>query len=419
MSEKFPVLTSKRLRYAAAVCVVLASAVGILLAAAIFKAPYLIPVIIAVAALLTGGAMQFLRRTGRDQKVKLILFPLFEKIVTRNKQSSDEQFLLGRLDGSVDGELYGWALNAKALTTAPKLTIYADNRLTAEVLPVHYRPDIGKHCFYFDLTQVCGPNPAVRVDVKFCDGRLLPNSPLIVSIPARCESGPPETILFMHIAKTAGTAFREALEENYKQSEIAYIYPDPPGFLYENLRPLPLEQRRAFRLVIGHFQYGIHDYFPQPWTYVSIVREPVSRIVSHYRYSLERHPEGAHDKDSPASLVEALERCTTVNLDNLMVRCFSGVDEKDVLPGKIDGDVYALAVEHLRNSFSFVGHQERSNQAYAALHERFHWKSRRVLAPVNKSGLSGGRDYEPARAAIEHFNRWDCRLYAEICRLFP
>ncbi|HSU62128.1 MAG TPA: sulfotransferase family 2 domain-containing protein [Bryobacteraceae bacterium] len=373
-----------------------------------------------LAAILAYIANAVLRRTGRDQKAKLLLFFLFEKFVFPVKTASDKKpTLLGRLDGSVDGELYGWALNPKDLSTAPKITVCVENRPVGEILAVHYRPDIGKHCFYFDLTRLCAPDPATRVDAKFSDGRLLPNSPLILTIPSRPEPPAVPAILFMHIAKTAGTAFREAMEENYKQSEIAYLYPDPPGFLIENLHLLPLEQRRAFRLVIGHFQYGIHDALPQPWTYVTVVREPVSRIVSHYRYALEMQSEDASGSDSAASLVEALERRATVNLDNLMVRCFSGVDEKDVPPGSIDSHVYALAVDHLRSAFSFVGHQERSDQAYAELHRRYNWKSRSTLTGVNKSRLSSERDYTPARAAIEHFNRWDCRLYTEICQLFP
>jgi hypothetical protein len=131
------------------------------------------------------------------------------------------------------------------------------------------------------------------------------------------------------------------------------------------------------------------------------------------------HSDGISRKDSAAALVEALERYTDVNLDNLMVRCFGGVDEKEFPPGSIDADVYARALDHLRNAFSFVGHQERADQAYAALHQRFKWKSRPALGAVNRSRLPTEADYESARPTIEHFNRWDCRLYAEICRLFP
>ncbi|HEY7304548.1 MAG TPA: hypothetical protein VH601_10560 [Bryobacteraceae bacterium] len=398
-------------KYAVAICGVLAAV--LLFSTAAIKAPKLIPLLAGLAVLLAYVAARYLKRTGRDQKVKLLLFPLLRRFI-----SSETQRVFGRLDGCVEGELYGWALNAGELSIAPKLTIHMNNRRVADVLPVQYRPDVGKHCFYFDLSGTGPPDQLVRVDAQFAGGRPLPNSPLRVEIPARSTARPLETVLFMHIAKTAGTAFREAIAENYRQSEIAYLYPDPPGLLTYKLDLLPLEQRRAFRLVIGHFQYGMHDLFPQECQYVTIVREPVARIVSHFRYILEKQ-EAPGFTDSADSLVELLERRATVNLDNLMTRCFSGVDEKDVLPGSVGQEVYSLALEHLKTRFSCVGHQERAVEAYSTLQQRFNWKPRSTLDNVNRSKLPGKQDYEPARKAIEHFNRWDCQLYAEICRLFP
>src|SRR5581483_5056004 len=158
-----------------------------------------------------------------------------------------------------EGEVFGWALDTVQSSVAPKITVYVENRPVGEVNAVHYRPDVGSHCFYFELTRSCPPAQAAHVEARFSDGRPLPNSPLIVNIPA----GPPvrhsETVLFMHIAKTAGTAFRNAILENYKESEVAYLYPNPPGFLCDNLALLPLEQRSRFRLIIGHFKYGVHE----------------------------------------------------------------------------------------------------------------------------------------------------------------
>jgi len=398
-------------KYALAICGVLA--LIILLGAAAVEAPHLIPFILALTALLAYVATQYLRRTGRDQKIRFLLLPVLRKFGYFGKQP-----LLGRLDGCIEGELYGWALNGMELSAAPKITIHIDSRPVAEVLPVQYRPDIGKHCFYFDLSGSCELNQTVQVDARFPGGRLLSNSPLIFPVPPRSPNRPSETILFMHIAKTAGTAFREAIADNYRQSEIAYLYPDPPGLLTYKLGELPLEQRRAFRLVIGHFQYGMHDLIPQECQYVTIVREPFARIVSHFRYILEKS-EAPGITDSADSLVEMLERHATVNLDNLVTRCFSGVDEKDVPPGKVDQAVYSLAVEHLNTCFSFVGHQERADQAYSTLRQKFNWKPRFTLENVNRSRLPHKQGYETARKAIGHFNRWDCQLYAEICRLFP
>lgn len=400
-------------RYVAAICCLLL--IAILFSLAAVKAPNLLPFVAIVVALLICAVAVYLKRTGRDHKIRLLLYPLLKTITLNRSQNT----IFGRLDGCIEGEVYGWALNPREPSRAPKLTLHVDNVQVAEVLPVQYRPDVGTHSFYFDLTAYCTPAQRATISASFSDGRLLPNSPLVASIPAR-SAAISEAVLFMHIAKTAGTAFREAIAENYKQSEIAYLYPDPPGLLTYKLELLPLEQRRGFRLVIGHFQYGMHDLFPQKCKYVTIVREPVARVVSHYRYILEKqNNNGAKVEDSPDALLAMLERQETVNLDNLMVRCFAGVDEKDVPPGHVNEEVHALAVQHLENDFSFVGHQERSNEAYLNLQQRFNWKPRAALGSVNKGRFSRTQNYESVRQAIEHFNRWDCQLYAEIRRLFP
>lgn len=389
-------------------------AIAFLFGTVVFEAPHLLLPLVAFAALVVCIAALYLKRTGRDQKIKLLLYQIFGKLPLIGNGRHN---VLGRLDGCVEGELYGWAVNPKEPSIAPKLTLCVEGRPVAEVVPVQYRPDIGKHAFYFNLNRFCLSNQ--RIGARFSDGRSVPNSPLVVSIPANSVR-PPDTVLFMHIAKTAGTAFREAIAENYRQSEIAYLYPDPPGLLTYKLELLPLEQRRGFRLVIGHFQYGMHDLLPQRCKYVTIVREPVARVISHYRYILEKQDGSiAAKQDSAAGLAEMLERSATVNLDNLMVRCFAGVDEKDVPPGEVDKEVYSLAVHNLETEFSFVGYQERADEAYVSLQQRFHWKPRAALENVNKGRFSGKEKYESARAAIEHFNHWDCQFYAHIRQLFP
>src|SRR5205814_3759067 len=114
--------------------------------------------------------------------------------------------------------------------------------------------------------------------------------PRMMSIPASdCPDKP--TVLFMHIPKTAGSAFRRAISANYRESEIAYVYPTRPGFLVSDLRELPLEQRRAFRLVVGHFQFGVHEALPQDAQYITIVREPSTRVLSQYAYLCQAQPE--------------------------------------------------------------------------------------------------------------------------------
>jgi hypothetical protein len=367
------------------------------------------------------GGVLLLTRLG-EQYVRRKLaqsFLLPDVAGKQGEQTNTPRHLLGRLDGHVEGELYGWALDKNQMSIPPKITFYVDERPVGEVLAVHYRPDVKEHSFFFDLSECCPPSSAARVEAKFSDRRRLSNSPLIVKIPARTAALHSETILFMHIPKTAGTAFREAMIRNYKHSQVAYLYPHPPGFLVSNLGLLPLEQRARFRLVMGHFQYGIHEFLPQEYTYVTIVRDPVERVISHYNYLRQTEPEITSEGAVTLSLPEMLERHRTANLDNLMVRCFSGVDKNDVPPGHVDQGAYDLAIDHLRTKFKFVGYQGKADEAYAALQKQFHWNARASLEVVNKGDRSSADVDEATRRIVERFNTWDCRLYSKARELFP
>ncbi|MBV9302097.1 MAG: sulfotransferase family 2 domain-containing protein [Acidobacteriaceae bacterium] len=411
--DYFPRLRSRSVLFAIAISSVALAAVCLFYMKEIVHSPY---TVVAFGGLLA-YALIASRRTGRDQKLKLAFYYLVGRRKTNGANTSKPD-MLGRVDGIAGGEIYGWAFDRNNPSRAGKLNIYLDGELCSEVLAVHYRPDVGQHAFYFDLTRDGQAKSKARVEATFADGRLVPNSPLTAEIPRRDGPRQREAILFMHIAKTAGTAFREVMIENYKPSEVAYLYPDPPGFLAGHFEALPLEQRAKFRLVIGHFQYGVHAHLPQESTYVTIVRDPTERILSHYCYMLEMQPGLARHGSSRLSLAEMLERGMTVNLDNLMVRCFAGVDEKDVPPGRVDQRAYDLAVHHLKTRFSYVGYQDRADEAYAALQTKFSWKPRSSLAIVNR-GTRPERCDEETRKVIERFNHWDRQLYTEIEKLFP
>lgn len=224
----------------------------------------------------------------------------------------------------------------------------------------------------------------------------------------------------MHIPKTAGTAFREAIAANYNHAEIAYLYPTVPGLLVKDLRDLPVEQRRSFRIVVGHFQFGMHEALPQQCEYVTIVRDPVARVVSHYAYLQQMQPDLVSENGNPMSLEAVLEQRLTVDFDNAMVRCFSGVDQRVFPPGALTRDIFDWAVHNLRTAFTFVGHQESSAASFAKLQERFGWYAAPGLGHVNAGNKPADSKMTPGLLnAIRHYNHWDSLLYEEILRIFP
>jgi hypothetical protein len=330
----------------------------------------------------------------------------------------------GHVGGIREGEIFGWAMNPENPAEPAKVTAYINGRPAAEAMAVYYRPDVaeqfncsGRHGFYLDLSRSDVETDAM-IDVRLANGRYLERVPLHVHLPRRLRFRTP-TLLFMHIPKTAGTALRETILKNYKQSEVAYIYPDPPGFPVRNLRELPLAQRAQFRFVVGHFQYGIHEEIPNEYCYFTIVRDPLRRVWSHYQYLVEYNDPLTTANGKVKSLEEVLESRVTVNLDNLMVRCFAGVDEKEFPPGSINAEVYDLARRHAEEPSLYVGQQERIGDAYLFLQKKFGWSWSVPPEMMNSGSYSSNEQTgDLDTALIQRFNSWDCKLYEHVRKLF-
>jgi hypothetical protein len=353
-------------------------------------------------------------------------------LIFRQKQlgvASMEQPALagyGHLDGVREGEIFGWAMDLEHPDEAAKITVHMDDRPVAEALAVYYRPDVaeqfqcsGRNGFFFDLSQICEVDTDAIVDVRLSNGKLIEGAPVAAHVPRRTHPGRP-TLLFMHIPKTAGTTFRKTMVRNYKRSEVAYLYPDPPGFPVRDLRDLPLSQRAQFRLVAGHFQYGIHNDIPNDYWYFTIVRNPVARVWSHYQFLIEAKDPVVVLNGKVKSLEEVLEGRLTANLDNLIVRCFAGVNERKFPPGCVGGELYERAKCNLENAFVHVGQQEHLAEAHSYLEERLGWEYGFGLETINRGSYASGEQMDEAKTElIRQFNTWDVKLYEDALKLFP
>ena len=66
------------------------------------------------------------------------------------------------------------------------------------------------------------------------------------------------------------------------------------------------EEVRRYRLVRGHFEYSIRELLDAPIC-LTMLRDPVDRVVSYYRYIRSAPAHALHQKFSRMSLVEVLE----------------------------------------------------------------------------------------------------------------
>lgn len=335
---------------------------------------------------------------------------------------TDSHFV-GNVDGIANGEVSGWALDVAHPSKPVKIAVYLNAEFAATALAGYYRPDVakalncsGRQGFYVDIDPLCKNHEAMSVDVRYEDGRSIDGAPLFYHPPANPSISTDPTLLFMHIPKTAGTAFREVVLPNYKQSQVAYIYGDPPGFPSICLRDLPLAQRSRLRLVFGHFGYGTHVDIPNECKYAALIREPLARIWSHYTHLVRADNETANGAGGAKPIEEVLERRESAHLDNVYVRYFCGVEEKYIPATGINRELYELAAVNIAKPNIHLQHQSDLASTYDEFAEQFGW-TRGLRCP--RLNLSPQPDLLPTHSqekAIRHFNRWDFKLYQGICQ---
>src|SRR5215470_2045133 len=136
--------------------------------------------------------------------------------------------VIGYIDGVADGDVFGWALDKSAPREPVLLTVYADGHPMMQILTVEYRPDIATTFGNEGLNGF-----RIKIPTEFVS-----DTPVEISVVSEAgdhliHNDHESCLLFMHIQKTSGTAFREAIIANYRRSELLFVYPSAPGVWHE------------------------------------------------------------------------------------------------------------------------------------------------------------------------------------------
>lgn len=156
-------------------------------------------------------------------------------------------------------------------------------------------------------------------------------------------------VLFMHLPRTAGTTFVQILERQYGPNGVLRAYDVAPGAAW---RALPDERRSEIRAVVGHFAYGAHEGLPPGSRYLSFLRDPVERVVSHYRYVRAQPDHYLHESATGLTLAEYVESCGANEPNNDQTRLWAGAEHgacsPELLPvakANLEGAVIGLTAE--------------------------------------------------------------------------
>ena len=216
-----------------------------------------------------------------------------------------------------------------------------------------------------------------------------------------------ESVIFLHLPKTAGTTVNRLIEWEYRLSEMYSIDPVLFEWSAAHLRKLPPERLRKIRMFKGHMLFGLHEVLPQPATYITVLRDPVDRVISAFYFmrSYKLHPlywKLRREKWTLEDFVRNSQR------DNVQSKIVAGADYN----APCTRGIMEQAKHNLRHYFGVVGLSERLEESLALMKIRFGWK----LGSYSSFNVTRSRPKKrdlpkPTLDLIHEKNAFDIELY--------
>lgn len=224
-----------------------------------------------------------------------------------------------------------------------------------------------------------------------------------------------ETLIFLHIPKTAGSTFHSILKKKYKDRHVQNVFgarystPNIADFIKR-----PLSEKTHIKMLKGHMPFGLHEYLPGPAKYIAILRDPVERVISLYYYIIKNPQNPMHEAVAinRMSLADFTASGVAIGTNNGQCRFING-DIDDYEFNRCDESLYANTIKHIDEHFLWLGLTERFDESTLLLTDLLGWKEAPVYFRGNASRIrKKTSQIEPqVIEGIERYNTFDRRLY--------
>lgn len=217
--------------------------------------------------------------------------------------------------------------------------------------------------------------------------------------------------IFIHIPKTAGVSFRDALGQGFGEDAVS------PLFAASHLSDEDAENLRRYDIIAGHISIDdIHKHFPGA-ILLTVLREPIDRCISWYYFARRQGPSvfsdviaaQTHCLDDFFSLDEGV---TYRNIFNRQVRQLGG---HALCQTTNMESVFASAQETLKRC-SWIGRHESLEEDIKKLALLFPEMASVQMPRLNATGgrLAVEELDTLLLSKIERYNRYDMVLYNSL-----
>ncbi|MBA3832254.1 MAG: sulfotransferase family 2 domain-containing protein [Chthoniobacterales bacterium] len=178
-----------------------------------------------------------------------------------------------------------------------------------------------------------------------------------------------EAVIFLHLPKTAGTTLNRLIEWEYPLLQMYSIDPVLFEWSSAHLRKLSPRRLQRTRMFKGHMLFGLHEVLPQPATYITVLREPVDRVISAFYFmrSYKLHPLYWKFRRGNWTIDDFVRWSRR---DNVQSKIIAGADYEEPCTAEIS----EKAKDNLRRHFAVVGLSERFEESLALMKLRFGWQ---------------------------------------------
>jgi hypothetical protein len=208
-------------------------------------------------------------------------------------------------------------------------------------------------------------------------------------------------VIHIHIPRAAGHTLNSVIGRRYRASDV-FTYAGPVG----QQVVIPRSGAQTLRLIRGHISFGIDAQLDIPSTYITFLRDPVSRVISLHRYIVENPRHHLHEQIIDMSLEDFVTSgIDDAEVGNGQTRQLFGVTDR--VP---DEEMLEDAMRHLREDFAAVGVIERFDESLLLLRKALGWPLPFYRVKNATTSVRGGPSSE-VRRLIESRNALDRRLY--------